>query len=87
MSGLGHVLGWKPSISKGISPSFICETETSYSPRTHHTTKQLLAFAAEAKRISAEFILLVPESAAKHAREILTHLSVRNARIMSLPDG
>ncbi|MEG6549530.1 hypothetical protein V6C53_04735 [Desulfocurvibacter africanus] len=52
-----------------------------------HTVKQLLAFAAEAKRVSAEFILLLPKPAPKDAREVLTQLGVRNARIMSLPDG
>ncbi|EGJ50874.1 hypothetical protein Desaf_2552 [Desulfocurvibacter africanus subsp. africanus str. Walvis Bay] len=73
--------------SRKTSPNFIYEAETSCSLRMDHTVKQLLAFAAEAKRVSAEFILLLPKPAPKDAREVLTQLGVRNARIMSLPDG
>lgn len=89
--GQSHVpdlVAWrcKPSIAKSVSPSYICEVETACSIGSEHTAGQLAAFAAEARRVGAEFILLVPKAVVPVAREVLTKLGINNARIMSLSD-
>ena len=78
---------WRPSISKIVTPTYICEAETGCSLRTDHTARQLTTFSAEAKRLGAEFILVIPKSAANDARDVLTQLGIRNAQILSLADG
>ncbi|MEG6552287.1 hypothetical protein V6C53_18825 [Desulfocurvibacter africanus] len=82
------LMAWrsKPSIAKSVSPNYICEVETACSISSEHTAGQLGVFAAEAKRVGAEFILLVPKAVVPVARDVLTKLGILNARIMSLSE-